>query len=200
VSPDETGGDEPPRDDATTSLQGLSRGDRAARDKLFQLLHSSLRAKAAAFLQGERPGHTLQATGLVNEAWLRMIDQDKVDVKSKGHFMALAAQAMHRILVDHARRRGRGKRVDGHQREPLDENLIADETGQSLDLLAVDEALDRLRGRSERLAALVEMRFFGQMTIDQVAEVQGVDRATIVRDWRVAKALLSSFLKEPEHG
>ncbi len=193
---EDSGAEEALRNNATSSLLGLSRGDRAARDRLFRLLHADLRAQAAAYLRGERPGHTLQATALVNEAWMRMISQEKVEMESKDHFLALAAQAMRRVLVDHARAKQRKKRGGRWQRLELDSGVVAEDKDKGLDVLAADEALVRLKKRSERLASVVEMRFFGGMTIEEVARIQGVDRATVGRDWRAAKALLSAFMKD----
>jgi RNA polymerase sigma factor (TIGR02999 family) len=180
----------------------VSRGVRADKDRLFALLQADLRAQASAYLTGERAGHTLQATALVNEAWMRLIDQDRVEVSGKSHFLALAARAMRRILVDHARTKNRRKRGDGRQAIELDTGLLAASEDERLDLVAVNSALAQLQDQSPRLASMVEMRFFGGMTIEEVAAFHGVGRATIVRDWRVARALLSRFLKElsPDKG
>jgi RNA polymerase sigma factor (TIGR02999 family) len=175
---------------------GLSRGNRADKDRLFALLHSDIHAQASAYLSGERAGHTLQATALVNEAWMRLIDQERVEVSSKNHFMALAAQAMRRVLVDHARARNREKRGGGQRALELDTGLLAASEDERLDLVAVNAALTRLQDQSPRLASMVELRFFGGMTIEDVAAFQEVGRATVVRDWRVARALLSRFLNE----
>jgi RNA polymerase sigma factor (TIGR02999 family) len=200
VTPGDPQADEALREDATTSLLGLSRGDRVAKDRLFKLLHADLRAQASAYLGRERRDHTLQATALVNEAWMRMIDQHKVEISNKSHFLALASQAMRRILVDHARTKQREKRGGGRQAVALDEALVQGEVKDGLDLVAVDEALTRLKERSKRLAAVVEMRFFGGMTLEEVAAYLEVDRATVVRDWRAARALLSTFLSDEGAG
>lgn len=186
------------RHDATTTLRESVEGDPDAKNKLFALLQQDLRAKAEAFLRSERPGHTLQATAIVNEAWMRLINQDRASIEDEAQFMKLASLAMRRILVDHARAKKSDKRGGGRRKLELDEELPAVEAGESLDLVAVDEALARLKLRSERLASVVEMRFFGGLTLEEVARVRGVDRATVVRDWTAARSLLSEDLKS--HG
>lgn len=182
------------REAATSSLLELARGDRGARDRLFALLYDDLRARAAALLRRERPDHTLQTTALVHETYAHLIEQERIDVTSKGHFLALAAQAMRRILIDHARTRARGKRGDGRARVELAEEVEPGVSTDPLFLLSVDEALERLQERSERLARIVELRFFGGCTLEEVADALESSRDKVARDWLAARTLLSRSL------
>jgi len=190
---------EVPLQEATSCLQRITQGDRAARNQLFEVLYTDLRAQAAALLRQERAEHTLQPTALVHESWLRLIDQARIEPTSKGHFLALAAQAMRRILVDHARTKKRDKRGGDWARVELADALPSESEGLShLDLLDIDEGLSHLREQSEHLASIAELRFFGGLSNEETAEALGLSRATVVRDWRVAKALLSARMKGPE--
>ncbi len=187
------------RDEATASLLRFAGGDRSARDRLFDMVYADLKRQAQAFLSRENVGHTLQPTALVHEVYMRLIDSSQVDPASKHGFLELAAQAMRRILVDHARARLRDKRGGGRKRVEVDEDLL----GSSNDvdeaaLLSIDDALTELRGQSERLARLVEMRFFAGLGREEIADVLGVSRATVARDWRVARAALTRILDVPE--
>lgn len=189
------------REQATTSLRRLGSGDRDARNHLFELLYTDLRRQADALLRKERSDHTLQPTALVNEAWLRLIDPDVVEVNDRRHFMALAARAMRRVLVDHARSKSREKRGSGWQRIELGEDVDVsgrEQLAQQLDLAAVDRALARLEKQSERMARIVELRFFGGLSREAAADVLGTSRATVARDWRVAKAVLARLIREEE--
>jgi len=196
-------GDEQPsrevelRHEATQCLVRLASGDQGAKDELFAMLYDELHDQASAYLNRENPGHTLQSTALVNEAWLRMIQQDKATLTSKGHFLAIAAKTMRRIMVDHARTKNRVKRGDNWRRVDLAEDFEQpDHERRYEDVLAVDHALGKLREKSERMAQIVELRFFGGLPREEVAEALGVSKATVAREWRVARALMSRLLGE----
>ncbi len=180
------------REEATTCLLGLEQ-DPASRKRLFEMLYADLKAQAAALLRRERPDHTLQATALVHEAWLKLIAPGSLRTNDRKHFLALAAQAMRRVLVDHARGRGREKRGGPRTRVELDEGVAIAEP-DSQDLLAIDEALTRLYAQSERLGKLVELRFFAGLSRQDAAEALGISEATATRMWRVAKAELTRQL------
>ncbi len=172
-------------------------GDQAAAAQFMQTLYDDFRRVAAAQLRREPPGHTLQPTALVHEAFLRLIDQRQVTWQGRTHFIAVGAQAMRRVLVDHARAARRIKRGGERQRVELDERLTVSPR-QTDDVLAIDEALERLAELDPRQAKIVELRFFGGMTNDEVAEVIGVSRATVDRQWRVIKAWLRQQLRDDE--
>jgi RNA polymerase sigma factor (TIGR02999 family) len=184
------------REEATANLLRSAGGDRMARNALFTRVYDDLRGRAAACLSEEGRAHTLQPTALVHETWLKLIDQDRIGVSSRGHFLALAAQAMRRILVDHARRKERVKRGGFLTRVPLAEADPTDELESELDVVAVDEALEKLREQDEELAQLVELRFFAGMSREDIADAMGVSRSNVMRQWRVARALMSVLLKD----
>ncbi len=163
-------------------------------DRLLELIYGELRRLANSFLAAETAGHTLQPTALVHEAWLRLVDQERVEWRGRAHFLAIAAQAMRRILVDHARAKARDKRGGGMQAVELDPGLYASTEPERVDLLALDDALTKLRGLSERQARLVELRFFGGLPMDEVAEVLGLSLRTAEREWRFARAWLANEL------
>lgn len=153
------------------------------------VVYDELRALAAAYLRRERPDHTLQPTALANEAYLRLIDQRVANWNGRSHFFGIAAQMMRRILVDHARAHSAGKRGGGADHVPLNE--AAAWTGpQDVDLIALDEALTSLTANDPRKAKVVELRFFGGMSVDETAEVLGIAAVTVMRDWTMAKAFL----------
>lgn len=164
-------------------------GDQQALDLLMPLVYSELHRLARGYLRRERINHTLQPTALVNEAYLRLIDQQCAAWNSRAHFFGIAAQMMRRILVDHARLHQAAKRGDGDYKLSLDQ---ADQVinQQAVDLLALDEALDRLAAFSTQQCRIVELRFFGGLTIEETAAALGVSHATIERDWSVARAWL----------
>lgn len=175
--------------DITSLLERASSGDSRAADSLLPLVYGELRAHAERLMQQERIDHTLQATALVHEAYLRLVDQTRVEFNSRGHFFAIAARAIRQILVDHARTRGRAKRGGGAAPVPLDEGLVS-AYEKSTDLLALDEALEKLAATHPRPAKIVEMRFFAGLTIDETAVVLGTSTATVEREWRFARAWL----------
>src|SRR5262245_44437011 len=154
------------------------------------LVYSELRELAKRHFRKERPGHTLQPTAVVHEAYFRLVDQTRVTWKNRGHFLAVAAQAMRRILIDHARGRDAEKRGGEARRVTLDAGIASPEPSREVDLLALDEALDRLRGLDATQSRIVELRFFGGLTIEETAEVVGLSVASVNRDFRSAKAWL----------
>ncbi len=168
-------------------------GDEAALEQLVPLVHQELHRIARGCMRGERAGHSLQATALVNEAYLRLIGAQQVDWQNRVHFLAVSARLMRRILVDFARAKNYQKRGGGAQAVTLDEALVVVEPGR--DLIAIDEALDALAKMDERKAKVVEMRFFGGLTVEETAAALGVSPDTVMRDWRLAKAWLMRELK-----
>lgn len=173
----------------THLLKEWSDGDERALDKLTPLVYEELRRRASRYLRRERRGHSLQTTALINEAFLRLIDAREVHWQDRAHFFAIAANLMRRVLVDHARRRDAEKRGGSALRLTLDEALaVAKET--DVDLLAIDEALDRLAKIDPQQARVVELRFFSGLTVDETAAALGVSPKTVKRDWSVARAWL----------
>lgn len=164
--------------------------------KLMPLVYNELRDLAARYLRAERRGHTLQPTALVHEAFMRLVDQSRVDWKGRTHFYAVGAEAMRRILIDHARARGRGKRGGGWQRVVLDEAEMPEDL-RDVDLLALHDALEALAALDKQQARIVELRFFGGLTVEEVAHVLGVSKRKVEGDWTHAKAWLRSAL-DPE--
>jgi len=156
----------------------------------FVLVYDELRRRARSYLRRERDGHTLQTTALVHEAYLKLADQKDVSWESRNHFFAIAATFMRRILVDHARHKSREKRGGKAADLSLDEAMTVAVGGVDLDLLALDEALDRLASREEYLARVVELRFFSGLDVPETAGVLGVSESTVKRDWAMAKAWL----------
>jgi RNA polymerase sigma-70 factor (ECF subfamily) len=179
--------------DVTALLDHWSRGDRHALDRLLPLVYAELRRIAARQLRRERVGHTLQPTALVNEAYLRLVDQRRVDWRNRAHFFGVAAQMMRQILVDHARRHNAGKRGDGLQHVSIDE-VEAPAPGDHMSVLALDQALGRLEKLDQGLAQIVELRAFGGLTIEEAAHVPKVSASTAKREWRTAKAWLTREL------
>jgi RNA polymerase sigma-70 factor (ECF subfamily) len=172
----------------------LKKGDKSAASKLIPIVYNELRRLAAGYMRRERSDHTLQPTALVHEAYLKLIEQRSVDWQSRAHFFGIAAQVMRRILVDHARGHLREKRGGGQQEIPMDEALVfAPE--QSLHLVKLDQSLERLSKLDPRQGKIVELRFFGGLTVEQTAELLGVSSKTVKRDWRMAKAWLHGDLK-----
>ena len=179
--------------DITRLLVLLQRGEKEAEEQLIRAVYPQLRRIAGHYMRAERPDHTLQPTALVNEAYLQLIGRSNREWGNRSHFFAVAAQAMRRILVDHARQKKAQKRDGGRQRVELLDTIAVSE--ERLDeILAVDEALKRLAEWDPRQAKVVELRFFGGMSDDEVAEVLGVHSRTVKRDWKVAKAWLNGEL------
>jgi RNA polymerase sigma factor (TIGR02999 family) len=174
----------------TQLLNQWSNGDAKVLDDLMPLVYIELRRQAAGYLRRERIDHTLQPTALINEAYLKLIDQRDVKWQNRAHFFAIAAQAMRRILVDYARERKREKRGGAAENLPLDEALTIVSREKSVDLVALDEALNKLAKFDERQAKVVELRYFSGLSIDETAEVLNVSNVTVRRDWNMAKAWL----------
>jgi RNA polymerase sigma-70 factor, ECF subfamily len=182
----------PPPSDVTRLLQEWSAGRREAFDQLFSVLYDELRRLAAFQLRRERPDHTLRATALVNEAYLKLLHQDRVRCENRAHFFAVASRAMRCLLVDHARARGTSKRGG---RRFVDAELAERVVAPAVDLLALDEALARLARMDPRQEQLVELRYFGGLTIAEAAHVLGVSPATVSREWSAARAWLFAELQ-----
>jgi len=181
--------------DATELLQAWSRGDASAFDKLVPLVYRELRALVGRYMRNERPDHTLQPTSLVNEAYLRLIDVNRVQWQNRAHFLAVAATTMRRILVEFARRRRRDKRGRDITLLALDD---APDVGQAkrADLVAVDDALTALAAVDRRLSQVIELRFFGGLTVDETANVLNISPETVMRDAKTAKAWLLRELSQ----
>ena len=173
----------------TELLQAWAEGDDAALERLIPLVHAELHRMARAYMAGERRGHTLQPTALVNEVYLRLVGLERIRWHNRVHFMAVAARLMRRVLIDMARSRRYQKRGGDVQRVALDEALLVD-VGRGYDLLALDEALDELARVDPRKSQIVVMRFFAGLSIDEVAAVLDVSAATVTRDWKLAKSWL----------
>ena len=183
--------------EVTRLLKDWRDGDSGALDQLMPIVYAELRAIAARYLRRERPDHTLQPTALVNEAYLRLIDQKHVDWQNRAHFVGVAAQMMRRILVDHAKSHHRAKRGGGALRVTLDEEIAVSEE-RATDLVELDEALTALEAFDERKSRVVEMKYFGGLSVEETAESLHVSAETVMRDWRLAKAwLLRELGQEP---
>ena len=179
----------PSPQEMTDLLAAWSDGDREALDRLLPLVERELHRLAHHYMSRERPDHTLQTGALVNEAYLKLVDQTRVRWQNRAHFFAIAAQTMRRILIDHARRRRYGKRGGGARPLPLDEAAhITDE--RAAELVALDDALKLLQDVDERKARVVELRYFGGLSVEEVSEVLKVSPDTVGREWRRARAFL----------
>jgi RNA polymerase sigma-70 factor (ECF subfamily) len=175
--------------EVTQLLLDWSDGDKAALDRLMPLVFEELRTLARHYMRRERPSHTLQTTALVNEAYLRLIDQRSVHWQNRAHFFGIASQMMRRILVEHARSRNYAKRGGGANQVSLDEAMVVSPERAS-EVVALDDALTALALVDQRKSQIVEMRFFGGLSIEETAEVLGVSPGTVMRDWTLAKAWL----------
>jgi len=184
--------------EVTRLLADASQGNREALSALMPLIYEELRAIAARHLRAERPNHTLQTTGLVHEAYLRLIDQNQT-WQNRAHFFAIAAMAMRRILVDYARASRAEKRGGQKTVLPLEEALVVAADESWPDLIELDWALSRLAKIDERMARLVELRFFGGLTVEETAAVLGISPRTIKREWRTARAWLRREITGTKH-
>ena len=186
-------------EDLTQLLAAARDGDHRAADRLLPHVYDELKALAGALMREERSEHTLQATALVHEAYLKLVDQTRVQWRDRAHFFAVAAQAMRRVLVDHARTRRRAKRQGKRVKLVLQDELMASYDRQ-VDLIALDEALGQLASSQPEHARIVEMRFFAGLTVDEVAAVLDVTTRTVERKWRFARAWLRQALSGEADG
>ena len=185
-----------PSRDVTVLLASLS--DSEAAERLLPIVYDELHRLAASQLARERAGHTLQPTALVNEAYLKLVDQTRVAWQGREHFLAVAATAMRRILVDHARGRAAAKRGGKWKKVTLASNVALTDSNSALDLVALDEALKALEEHDERMLRVVELRFFAGLSVEQTARVLGVSERTVKGDWRLARAILRRALSTHE--
>ncbi len=187
------------KQDPTQLTLNLSQGDSAAAQDLLPLLYEELHALAVSSLRRERPDHTLQPTALINEVFLRMVDQTRVDWQGKAHFCAVAATMMRRVLVDHARKHTAEKRGGGNAANiasglPLD-HLLSTNASSPVDVVILDDLMEQLAKRNPRHAQIAELRCFGGLTVSEVAQVLNVSEATVKNDWRFARAWLAAQLR-----
>lgn len=184
-----------PSAEITTLLQNWAQGDQGALHALIPVVHRELRLIAHRHLRAQRPDHTLQSGALVNEAFLRLLGSQPLDLRDRAHFMAVASRMMRQILVDYSRNRGAQKRDAGVRAhcKTLDDLFI----GKDQELIALDDALTDLARLDARQAQVVEMRFFGGMAAPEIAEVLGISRATVEREWATARIWLFGHLREP---
>jgi RNA polymerase sigma factor (TIGR02999 family) len=180
--------------ETTVLLKALSAGDQKGVDRLMELVYGELRQIARRYMARERVAHTLEPTALVNEAFMKLIGQDRVDWQNRSHFMAVASQSMRRILVDHARSRNREKRGGGRPQIIMDDALTL-VPGRDADVLAVDEALEKLAELDATQAKIVEMRFFGGMSVEEVAEALDMPKRSVERQWTKTRAWLRRELE-----
>jgi RNA polymerase sigma-70 factor (ECF subfamily) len=184
------------RDEVTNLLRSWGRGEEDAANRLLAVIYDDLHAQAARAMRREGGEHTLQATALVHEAYLRLVDQKHVDWKNRAHFFAIAAQSMRRVLVDHARGRLAEKRGGGVEKVTLSDAAVGSNDDDAVDVLALHDALERLAALDADQARVVELRYFGGMNIDETAEALGISAATVKREWAVARAWLKRELSE----
>ena len=185
----------PPSSEITRLLIAWCDGDRTALDNLMPLVERELHRLARHYMRKEDPGHTLQTTALVNEAYLRLIDQKNVRWQNRAHFFGIAAQIMRRILLNHARDRHRAKRGGRAVQVSLSEVAVMSEA-KSSELIALDEALKRLEAIDERKSRIVELRYFGGLSVDETAEVLKISPITVIRHWNMAKAWLAREIRQ----
>lgn len=174
----------------TQLLLAWNEGNQEALDKLMPLVYEELHRQAARFLRRERTDHTLQTTGLIHEAYLKLVNQREVNWESRAHFFAIAANLMRRILVDYARAKKREKRGGDLVKLPFEEAKLVAGKEKSIDLIALDEALTRLGKIDERQARIVELRYFGDLTLEETAKALKISRTTVADDWAIGKAWL----------
>jgi RNA polymerase sigma-70 factor (ECF subfamily) len=180
--------------DVTALLLAVSKGELKAREELIPLVYNQLKNLARGQLRREREGHTLEPTALVHEVYQRLVDQERVEWKSRAHFFAVAAVLMRRVLVDYARKTTAQRRGGEAQKIALTEDMVAAPGGLNVDVLALDAALEELTTFDADQARIVELRFFGGLSVEETAEAVGVSRATVTRDWAMARAWLHDKL------
>ena len=178
----------------TEMLRKWTDGKDEVSEELLTIVYNELHRQAARFLRHERPNHTLQTTALIHEAYMRLIDQRDVEWESRSHFFAIAARVMRRVLVDYARSRNRGKRGGGIEDIPLEDVVELGTPAPTTDLVALNEALNRLEAEDERLVRIVELRYFSGLTLEETADILGISRTTVAQDWAIARAWLHSEL------
>jgi len=183
-----------PHQDVTALLHAWTSGDAAVHDRLWAIVHEELRRLAHREMRRERPNHTLQTNALVNEVYVRLVNWKRASWKNRAHFFGMCARIMRQILVDYARTRGYQRRGGDAIIEPLEDSAIV-QPSKSEQLLALDEALTRLTSIQPRKASVVELRFFGGLSVEETAEVLGVSRLTVIRDWNFARAWLLAEMK-----
>lgn len=181
---------QPASQSITKMLRQWNDGNGEALDTLLPLVYDELHRQAKRYMRRERANHTLQTSALINEAYLKLIDQRETKWESRTHFFAIAAQAMRRILVDYARQKHSGKRGGVGDDLPLDEMTIAIPDGNNVDLIALDEALSRLTQKDAQQARVVELRYFSGLTLEETAEAMNISRSTAAQDWSMAKTWL----------
>lgn len=182
--------------EVTVFLKAWSGGDREAADRLMMLVYDEMRRLAASYLRQQRSDHTLQPTALVHEAYMKLIDVSQVNWQDRAHFFAVAAQTMRHILVDHARAVAADKRGGGAQKITLNEAVSFSNQPQNVDLLALDEALQKLAEQDAMQSRIVELRFFGGLTVEETAEVLRISPATVKREWSTARAWLFRRMRD----
>jgi RNA polymerase sigma-70 factor (ECF subfamily) len=185
----------PAPEEVSQLLKEWSNGDEAALDKVMPIVYQELRRLARYYMRRERPGNTLQTTALVNEAYMRLANYKKMRWQSRAHFFAVAAQVMRRILVEQARSRNFAKRGGGAQKVSLEETAVVS-AGRSAEVIAIDDALTDLESWDPRKGKIVELRFFGGLSIEETAEVLKISPTTVQREWRSAKAWLHRAISE----
>jgi len=185
----------PSAQNVTEMLRDWRKGDQEALEQLIPVVYDELHRQAARYLRREHPGHTLQTTALIHEAYLRLIKQQNIEWQNRAHFYAIAARLMRQILVDHARRRQATKRGGSDIKVPLEEAIVLS-SGRNVDLVALDEALTRLAAIDPQQSRIVELRYFSGLSVEETAEVLGVSSRTVKRDWNVAKAWLRQQISE----
>jgi RNA polymerase sigma factor (TIGR02999 family) len=181
--------------DVTALLHAWRAGEVAARDQLVPLVYEELRRRAAAYLRRERPGHTLQPTALLHEAYLRLVNQDRADWQNRAQFFGVASQMMRRVLVDHARARRMAKRPGQWARVTLDEDM-ATTKARDVDVMDLDRALTRLAELDPRKCQIAEMKFFGGLSLAETGHALGISVATVEREWQTARAWLFAAMKD----
>ncbi|MBS1796641.1 MAG: sigma-70 family RNA polymerase sigma factor [Acidobacteria bacterium] len=181
--------------DVTELLIRLSEGNENAVNEIFPLIYKELKLLAGSYLKNERVNHTLQPTALVHEAYLRLIDHTRMNWQNRAHFVGMAATIMRQILIDHARRHRARKRGGAEENLQLDESIVIVSDEKSVDLLALDEALKELAKFDEFKSRLVELRYFGGLSVEETATVLGVSEITVKRHWRLAKAFLAETIQ-----
>ncbi len=182
--------------EVTKLLIDWRQGNQEALDRLMPVVYEELRRQAHRYMRGQQKGHSLQTSDLINETYLRLLDCSKVSWKNRAHFFAVTAQLMRRILVDHARSHRYQKRGGGLERTSLDLNKIPT-IRHDPDLIALDDALKALAAEDDRKSRVVELRFFGGLSVEETAEVMGISCQTVMRDWRLAKVWLMREINEP---